>query len=120
MVDKSDTIESLLLEGRTFPPPPSFTGDALISTSDVYTEADADFEKFWADQARDLLDWYEPWHTVLEWDRPFAKWFLGGTLNAVVQLPRPARRRRGRRQGCVPLGRGTRRHSHHHLRRTPA
>ena len=27
------------------------------------------------------LDWFEPWHTVLEWDLPFAKWFVGGTLN---------------------------------------
>jgi acetyl-CoA synthetase len=85
MVDeaqKSDTIESLLAEGRTFPPPPEFTRNALLSTPDVYAEADADVEAFWAKQAGELLDWFEPWHTVLEWDRPFAKWFLGGTLNA--------------------------------------
>ncbi len=39
-----------------------------------------DVEGFWADQAR-ALDWFDEWHTVLEWDLPFAKWFVGGTLN---------------------------------------
>ena len=79
---QSDTIESLLDEGRTFPPPAAFTADALVADTDVYDEADADFEAFWARQAGELLDWFEPWDTVLEWDLPFAKWFVGGKLNA--------------------------------------
>ena len=82
MVEKSDTIESLLAEGRTFPPPADFTANARISSPDVYAEAAADPEAFWAEQAGALLDWFEPWHTVLEWDLPFAKWFTGGKLNA--------------------------------------
>ncbi len=82
MVEKSETIESLLAERRTYPPPAAFTRDALITDGEVAAEADADFEAFWARQAGELLDWYEPWHTVLEWDRPFAKWFVGGKLNA--------------------------------------
>jgi len=82
MAEKSDTIESLLAEGRTFPPPADFTAQALVSSPAVYAEAEADPEAFWAQQAGDLLDWFEPWHTVLEWDLPFAKWFLGGKLNA--------------------------------------
>src|SRR5690349_14442407 len=76
----AETIESLLAEGRTFPPPDSFKKNALITKADVYNEADADFEGFWARQAT-ALDWYEEWHTVLEWDEPFAKWFVGGKLN---------------------------------------
>jgi acetyl-CoA synthetase len=76
-----DTIESLLAEGRTFPPPAAFRGDALVRNRDVYDEANRDVEEFWARQAGDLLDWFEPWHTVLEWDEPFAKWFVGGKLN---------------------------------------
>src|SRR5262249_44629655 len=32
-------------------------------------------------QASELVDWFEPWHTVLEWNLPFAKWFVGGKLN---------------------------------------
>jgi acetyl-CoA synthetase len=82
MVEKSDTIESLLAEGRTFPAPASFSAEALIAGPEVYAEADADFEAFWARQAGDLLDWYQPWHTVLDWDLPDAKWFVGGSLNA--------------------------------------
>jgi acetyl-CoA synthetase len=75
------TIEALLAEGRTFPPPPEFKKTALITDAEVYDEAERDFEGFWARQAADLLDWNEEWHTILEWDLPFAKWFVGGTLN---------------------------------------
>jgi acetyl-CoA synthetase len=82
MADKADTIESLLAEGRTFAPPERFVRDALIAGNGVYADAAADVEGFWARQANELLDWYSPWHTVLEWDLPFAKWFVGGTLNA--------------------------------------
>jgi acetyl-CoA synthetase len=77
----SDTIESLLAEGRTFPPPAEFVERALIHDGRVDDEAAADPRAFWAEQARDLLDWDQPWHTVLEWDLPFAKWFVGGKLN---------------------------------------
>jgi acetyl-CoA synthetase len=76
----SDAIESLHDEDRTFAPPASFVDGALLSDRSVYDEADADPEAFWAKQAGDL-DWYEPWHTVLEWELPFAKWFVGGKLN---------------------------------------
>jgi acetyl-CoA synthetase len=74
-------IEALYLENRTFPPPPEFTEDALISDAGIYDEAARDWQGFWARQAGDLLDWYEDWHTVLDWQLPFAKWFVGGKLN---------------------------------------
>ena len=77
-----ETIESLLAEGRTFPPPQAFRRDALVADEVVYAEAEADPEAFWARQADELLDWFDPWNTVLEWNRPFAKWFVGGKLNA--------------------------------------
>jgi acetyl-CoA synthetase len=77
----SEAIESLLAEGRTFPPPTEFKQRAQIVDAEIYDEANVDFEGFWARQAEDLLDWYEPWHTVLEWDLPFAKWFVGAKLN---------------------------------------
>jgi acetyl-CoA synthetase len=75
------TIEALLAEGRTFPPPPEFKKAARIVDAEIYDEAERDFEGFWARQAADLLDWTEEWDTILEWNLPFAKWFVGGTLN---------------------------------------
>ena len=77
-----ETIESLLAEGRTFAPPEGFKREALVTGVEMYDEADQDVEGFWARQAADLLDWAEEWHTILDWDLPFAKWFVGGKLNA--------------------------------------
>jgi acetyl-CoA synthetase len=74
------TLEALLQEGRTFPPAKEFQKDALITDANVYDEAERDWQGFWAQQAL-ALDWQSEWSTILEWDRPFAKWFVGGTLN---------------------------------------
>jgi acetyl-CoA synthetase len=76
----SDAIEGLLDEQRTFPPPESFKRDALVTGAEIYDEANADREGFWAREAAQL-DWFEEWHTILEWHAPYAKWFLGGKLN---------------------------------------
>ena len=78
------TLDALLQEDRTFPPPPSFVAAALVSDSALQDEADADWESFWARQARDLVTWSKPFTTVLEWDLPFAKWFEDGELNVSV------------------------------------
>lgn len=43
-------------------------------------EADSDYVRFWDGQAR-LLHWFKPWTQTLQWDPPFARWFLGGTTN---------------------------------------
>src|SRR6478609_8641944 len=77
----SETIESLLDEGRTFAPSPEFVANSLVNDRALFDDADADVEAFWARQATELVDWFEPWHTVCEWDLPFAKWFVGGSLN---------------------------------------
>jgi acetyl-CoA synthetase len=76
-----DTIAALLAENRTFPPPADVKADALITDTSMYDEAATDFEGFWARQAAELIDWSTEWHTVLEWDLPYAKWFVGGQLN---------------------------------------
>jgi len=75
------TIEAYYLENRSFPPPEDFKNQALVVDQWMYDEANADYEGFWARQAADLLDWSSDWDTILEWDVPFAKWFVGGTLN---------------------------------------
>jgi acetyl-CoA synthetase len=74
------TIESLLSEDRAFPPPEAFRAQANVPSEEIYAEAEADLEGFWARQAGHL-DWFQPYDRVLEWDPPYAKWFLGGKLN---------------------------------------
>jgi acetyl-CoA synthetase len=74
-------IEDYLVEDRTFPPPAPFKADALVTGAEIYDEAAADWQGFWARQAAELVSWDDEWHTILEWDRPFARWFIGGTLN---------------------------------------
>ncbi len=75
------TIEALYLESRSFPPPEHFKRDALVVGTWMYDDAGADYQGFWARQAADLLDWAEDWQTILDWDLPFARWFVGGRLN---------------------------------------
>ena len=76
----SDALEALLQEGRTFPPPGEFRKQALDTDASVYEDAERDWQGFWATQALEL-DWAKEWETILEWDLPFAKWFVGGKLN---------------------------------------
>ena len=76
----SDAIEDLLSEDRTFPPPSGFKQQALVTGAEIYDEAAEDREGFWARQAAEL-DWFTEWDTILEWEPPYAKWFVGGTLN---------------------------------------
>jgi acetyl-CoA synthetase len=78
------TISSFQVEDRTFPPPPAFAAGALVADDALYDEADADPEAFWARQARELLTWSKDFDTVLEWELPDARWFVGGELNVSV------------------------------------
>jgi acetyl-CoA synthetase len=77
----SAAIEDYLVEDRTFPPPPQFAARALVSGTAMYDEANDDYEAFWARQAGELVSWSKDWHTICEWELPFATWFLGGELN---------------------------------------
>jgi acetyl-CoA synthetase len=76
----SDAISDLLKEDRTFVPSDEVKARALVTDAGVYDEADADREGFWARQATDL-DWFEDWERILDWEAPYAKWFVGGKLN---------------------------------------
>jgi acetyl-CoA synthetase len=73
-------IENLLREARTFPPDPAFTAQAN-ATAELYLEAETDFEAFWATLARERISWSRDFETTLEWELPFARWFVGGELN---------------------------------------
>ena len=77
----SETIGVYEVEDRTFPPPPAFAAQANTNDRSMYDEAEADYEAFWARQARELVTWTRDFDTTLEWDLPYAKWFVGGELN---------------------------------------
>ncbi len=78
----SDSIENLSIESRTFAPSAEFAA-AANAKADLYTQADTDRLKFWEEQAN-ALAWDKKWGSVLDWQPPFAKWFVGGKLNATV------------------------------------
>jgi len=78
----SDSIENLSTENRTFAPSPEFTAQANAQAA-LYGEADKDRLAFWDQQAQALV-WEKKWDKTLEWESPYAKWFVGGKLNATV------------------------------------
>jgi acetyl-CoA synthetase len=75
------TLSNLLKEDRRFDPPAQIAEHANLK-EEAYERAASDREAFWAEQA-ERLDWAQKWERVLDWDdAPFAKWFVGGRLNA--------------------------------------
>ncbi len=81
---EQSAIESVLHEGRIFPPPTEFAQASHVKSFEeyerMYAEAAEDVPAFWAKQATSL-DWFKEWDTILEWTEPFAKWFVGGKIN---------------------------------------
>ncbi|HZT96193.1 MAG TPA: AMP-binding protein, partial [Chloroflexota bacterium] len=80
-VETQSHFDVLLAEDRQYPPPEAFASQANVQDPSVYADADRDFEAFWANHASEL-DWFEQWDQVLEWNLPWAKWFVGGKINA--------------------------------------
>jgi len=78
----NEALSNLLHEDRRFPPPDDFAAQANAS-AELYDRAASDRLGFWEAQAGEL-HWDTPWHTALEWEPPFAKWFVGGKLNVAV------------------------------------
>ena len=76
-------IEVLLDEQRSYPPPEGFRKAARFHDESIYREAARDPEAFWAAEAA-KLEWSRLWNRVLDWKPPFARWFVGGKLNASV------------------------------------
>jgi len=81
VAEQEVNIDGLLSEGRVFEPPPVFTERAVVGDASIYAKAEEDFEAFWEEQAKQLA-WSKPWETTLDWQPPWVKWFVGGTLNA--------------------------------------
>ena len=77
-------LDSTLREDRVFPPPPEFAARAHVGSlaeyEELYARSIADPEGFWESAAKEL-HWFAPWTRVLDWNLPWAKWFVGGKTN---------------------------------------
>ncbi|RMF99828.1 MAG: acetate--CoA ligase [Planctomycetota bacterium] len=84
MAEQGSGIDNVMKEERKFPPPPEFVAKARISSMEQYEQmwqrAKDDPEGFWGELAQEL-HWFKPYDRVLEWEEPFAKWFVGGQTN---------------------------------------
>jgi len=70
-------IETIFTEERRYPPPPEFAAQANAKPG-IY---ERDLEEFWETEGRERVSWFEPFTQVLEWEPPYAKWFVGGKAN---------------------------------------
>ena len=81
---QASSIDSILQEDRKFDPPAEFSRHAHIRSleeyEDLYKESIDDPDKFWTRIASEL-HWFKKWDKVLEWNMPWAKWFVGGQIN---------------------------------------
>jgi acetyl-CoA synthetase len=77
VASEQPAIETILLEERRYPPPDDFASEANAQP-EIY---DREFDEFWETEARERVTWFEPFDKLLEWEPPYAKWYLGGKLN---------------------------------------
>ena len=79
-------VHTVMNETRLFPPSEEFVRNAVINSeaqyNELYQHSIKDPEGFWSDLAKKDLHWFEPFHTTLKWNEPFAEWFIGGKTNA--------------------------------------
>jgi len=73
----TSAIETLQVDVKKYPPPAAFAAHANAKP-DIYN---AELEAFWDREAKSRITWFKPYDKVLEWNLPYAKWFLGGELN---------------------------------------
>ena len=96
MSQDHESLENLLTEDRHFSPSPEFAAEANAQF-DEYAKANMDRLAFWELQANELT-WAKKWDSVLDWQPPYAQWFVGGKLNASVNaLDRHVAEGRGER-----------------------
>ncbi|MDQ3891142.1 MAG: acetate--CoA ligase [Actinomycetota bacterium] len=72
------TIDALFLEERRYPPPEDFAAQANAK-AEIY---ERDFDEFWGTEGRERVTWFAPFEQLYEWEPPYAKWYIGGKLNA--------------------------------------
>ena len=87
-----EDISVLLDEKRVFKPKQEMVNNTNVkqwmdkhgikNLDELYKKAE-DWEWFWGEVSKDLVEWYEPYNKVVEWDAPWAKWFIGAKYNIV-------------------------------------
>ncbi|MHB8653620.1 MAG: acetate--CoA ligase [Terriglobia bacterium] len=77
---QSEQLDALLSEKRKFPPSEEFRRQANAADPAIYENARRDSQGFWTKEA-EHLDWFKKWTKVLDWNVPWAKWFVGAKLN---------------------------------------
>ena len=79
------SIDNVMQESRLFPPSEEFLNGCQINSMEAYQQlydrAAADPVKFWGDLAKAELHWFQDFDQTLEWDEPYAQWFVGGKTN---------------------------------------
>jgi len=75
-------VEEDANEKEIFWPSEEMRKKAWVSDESIYAEADKDPVAFWAERAREGLDWYQEWNETYKREPPYFKWFIGGKLNA--------------------------------------
>ena len=92
MTESKENISVLLEENRVFNPPEEIVKNSNvkrwmdkhdIKTYEELLDRAKDIEWFWGEMAKDVVEWYEPYDKVLEWDPPYANWFVGAKYNIV-------------------------------------
>ena len=100
-------IEDFYPRGAPLPPPEGFADQAVVADASLVRARRGTTSRDSGPSRPAPSTGSTPWHTVLEWDLPFARWFVGGTLERVAQLPRPPRGGRARRPGRLSTGRAS-------------
>src|SRR5262245_16406646 len=84
LMSEQTNIDSILKENRLFEPDVEFASAAHIKSLEeyerIYKVAEENPNEFWSKIA-DELHWFKKWDKVLEWELPWAKWFVGGQIN---------------------------------------
>mgnify|MGYP000597032930 CR=1 FL=1 len=85
-MDAKTTIETVLNETRSFPPPKDFAQQAHLGSvaeyEKLWQESQRNPVQYWETTAKKYVSWETPWQQAFEWKEPFSKWFIGGKTNA--------------------------------------
>jgi len=105
MTADNATFEQLLNESAVVAPDPAFAANALVPDYDAeYERCRRDPDRFWDEVARGL-EWERPWDRVLDWQPPYAKWFVGARCNITINaLDRHVRAGRGDKTAWLWVG----------------